>query len=261
MDHDLVREHMPLARSLALRYRGRGEPVDDLVQVAYLGLVKAVDGYVPGRGPAFTAYAVPTITGELRRHFRDHGWDVRPPRRLQELRARARSTAAALEQQLGRAPSESELADALGVAPQELAEMRSASEGYDTDSLDRPPGTDSPTLDHDRRQRDDGTDQELEELLRSQSVIPLLEQLPEREMLVLALRYYGGWTQQAIGERIGVTQMQVSRIISQCLSRLRSQLEVQPEVGGPARTGARRAGQATARCQARSTCSRTRPAA
>lgn len=260
MDHDLVREHMPLARSLALRYRGRGEPVDDLVQVAYLGLVKAVDGYVPGRGPAFTAYAVPTITGELRRHFRDHGWDVRPPRRLQELRARARSTSGRLEQELGRAPSESELAQALDVAPAELSEMRSASEGYDTDSLDRPPSSDSAAVDHDRRQLDDSTDQEVEELLRSQAVVPLLEQLPERDMLVLALRYYGGWTQQAIGERIGVTQMQVSRVISQCLARLRTQLEAPAEAAGREPVRARR-GQAAASRQARSTCSPTRPAA
>lgn len=252
MDHDLVREHMPLARSLALRYRNRGEPVDDLVQVAYLGLVKAVDGYVPGRGPAFSAYAVPTITGELRRHFRDHGWDVRPPRRLQELRARARAAVARLEQELGRVPSAIELAEHLGVTTDELAEMRSAAEGYDTHSLDAPVGVDAaPAADTDPRQRDDGTDHELDELLRSESVTPLLEQLPEREMLVLALRYYGGWTQHAIGERIGVTQMQVSRIISQCLTRLRAQLE----------DGAGSPGQATAISQPRSTCSATTSAA
>lgn len=251
MDHDLVREHMPLARSLALRYRNRGEPVDDLVQVAYLGLVKAVEGYVPGRGPAFSAYAVPTITGELRRHFRDHGWDVRPPRRLQELRARARSASARLEQDLGRAPSARELAADLGVDVDELAEMRSAAEGYDTHSLDAPVGVDAPATDTDPRQRDDSTDLELDELLRSEAVTPLLEALPEREMLVLALRYYGGWTQQAIGERIGVTQMQVSRIISQCLARLRTQLEAGSDV----------AGQATATSQARSTCAATTSAA
>ncbi|GAB4063117.1 hypothetical protein GCM10028777_05230 [Angustibacter speluncae] len=249
MDHDLVREHMPLARSLALRYRNRGEPVDDLVQVAYLGLVKAVVGYVPGRGPAFSAYAVPTITGELRRHFRDHGWDVRPPRRLQELRARARVASSRLEQDLGRAPTARELATDLGVGVDELAEMRSAAEGYDTHSLDAPVGVDAPSTDTDPRQRDDSTDLELEELLRSETVTPLLEALPEREMLVLALRYYGGWTQQAIGERIGVTQMQVSRIISQCLTRLRSQLDD------------RTAAQATATSQARSTCAPTTSAA
>lgn len=251
MDHDLVREHMPLARSLALRYRNRGEPVDDLVQVAYLGLVKAVEGYVPGRGPAFSAYAVPTITGELRRHFRDHGWDVRPPRRLQELRARARVASSRLEQDLGRVPTVRELAADLGVGVDEVAEMRSAAEGYDTHSLDAPVGVDAPATDTDPRQRDDSTDLELDELLRSEAVTPLLEALPEREMLVLALRYYGGWTQQAIGERIGVTQMQVSRIISQCLSRLRAQLEAVPAV--PA--------QATASSQARSTCAPTTSAA
>lgn len=251
MDHDLVREHMPLARSLALRYRNRGEPVDDLVQVAYLGLVKAVEGYVPGRGPAFSAYAVPTITGELRRHFRDHGWDVRPPRRLQELRARARVASSRLEQDLGRAPTVRELAADLGVSVDEVAEMRSAAEGYDTHSLDAPVGVDAPATDTDPRQRDDSTDLELEELLRSEAVTPLLEALPEREMLVLALRYYGGWTQQAIGERIGVTQMQVSRIISQCVSRLRTQLEAGTAV--PA--------QATATSQARSTCAPTTSAA
>ena len=238
-DHDrpdperLVTEHLSLARALAHRYRDRGEPMDDLVQVACLGLVKAANQYVPGQGPGFTAYAVPTITGELRRHFRDHGWDVRPPRRLQELRARARAADHELLQSLGRTPTREELATHLGVAPTELDELRVASEGYDAMSLDAPPpgaapgewaGADSVA---DLHPAEDVDGVPVGDLLDAESVRPLLEQLTEREMLILALRYHGGWTQQQIAERIGVTQMQVSRLISQLLGRLRDQVSAQ----------------------------------
>src|SRR4051812_25207812 len=130
---------MPLARSLAARYRDRGEPLDDLIQVAYLGLVKAARQYRPGAGQNFPAYAVPTMNGELRRYFRDHGWDVRPPRRLQELRARARRTEEELRQDLGREPRPAELAERLEISDQELRELRVAAEGYCAYSLDAPP--------------------------------------------------------------------------------------------------------------------------
>ena len=226
----LVTEHLSLARALAHRYRDRGESMDDLLQVAYLGLVKAANGYVEGQGPGFTAYAVPTITGELRRHFRDHGWDVRPPRRLQELRSRARAAEHDLLQPLGRSPSRDELAEHLGVDAAELDELRVASEGYDALSLDAPPpgsepgewgGADSVADLHPAEQVDGVP---VAELLDAEAVRPLLERLSDREMLILALRFHGGYTQQQIAERIGVTQMQVSRLISQLLARLRDEL-------------------------------------
>jgi len=230
----LVTEHLSLARALAHRYRDRGESMDDLLQVACLGLVKAANNYVAGQGPGFTAYAVPTITGELRRHFRDHGWDVRPPRRLQELRSRARAAETVLLQELGRAPTRAELAERLEVGPAELDELRVASEGYDALSLDAPPpgadpadwsGADSVADLHPAEQVDGVP---VGDLLDADAVRPLLDRLSEREMLILALRYHGGYTQQQIAERIGVTQMQVSRLISQLLARLRAEASTVP---------------------------------
>lgn len=228
MQDDLVTDHLSLARSLASRYRDRGEPLDDLVQVAYLGLVKAARNYVPGQGPGFTAYAVPTITGELRRHFRDHGWDVRPPRRLQELRARARAAEADLQNELGRPPTAAELAGRLEVDVSELAELRVASEGYDALSLDAPaPGAAAGEWSADEAPggwtTEDVHGVPVADLLDTATVRPLLDRLDDREMLILALRYHGGFTQQQIAERIGVTQMQVSRLITQLLARLRDQ--------------------------------------
>jgi RNA polymerase sigma-B factor len=225
----LVREHMPLARGIAGRYRDRGESLDDLVQVAYLGLVKAARNYRPGDGFSFKAYAVPTMTGELRRHFRDRGWDVRPPRRLQELRARLREAEETLSQQLARKPTSQELADHLGVDLHELDQARLASEGYNALSLDAPPpgvdsadwaGADSAADVH-LAQEDDGDDV-LDGLVDEAAVRPLIARLDDREQLILALRFYGGYTQQQIADRIGVTQMQVSRLLSQLLLRLRT---------------------------------------
>ncbi len=236
----LVREHMPLARSIASRYRERGESHDDLVQVAYLGLVKAARNYRPGEGFNFAAYAVPTMTGELRRHFRDRGWDVRPPRRLQELRGRLREAEDALSQQLARRPTTAELAESLGVDPHEVDEARMASEGYNAISLDAPPrGTDPSDWAAADSAADvhlahaQGEDDELDGLLDAAAVRPLINQLSEREQLILALRFYGGATQQQIADRIGVTQMQVSRLLSQVLQRLRtSALSEQPVTHG-----------------------------
>jgi RNA polymerase sigma-B factor len=241
----LVTDHLSLARALAHRYRDRGEPMDDLLQVAYLGLVKAANGYVEGNGPGFTAYAVPTITGELRRHFRDHGWDVRPPRRLQELRARVRAAEEELLQQLGRPPARAELAHHLGVDAAELDELRVASQGYDALSLDAPPPGSEPgewggadtVADVHPQVRTEGVP--VGDLLDAEAVRPLLERLSDREMLVLALRFHGGYTQQQIAERIGVTQMQVSRLISQLLARLRGELAGADATQEGSDTGAR----------------------
>jgi RNA polymerase sigma-B factor len=225
----LVRRHMPLARSVAGRYRERGESRDDLLQVAYLGLVKAARNYRPGEGFNFAAYAVPTMTGELRRHFRDHGWDVRPPRRLQELRGRLRETEDILSQELGRRPTRTELAERLDVDAHEIDEVRMASEGYNTLSLDAPPpgtdasdwaGTDSAA--DVQLARSEAREDDLDGLVDADAVRPLINQLSEREQLILAMRFSGDATQQQIADRIGVTQMQVSRLLSQLLHRLRT---------------------------------------
>jgi RNA polymerase sigma-B factor len=234
----LVREHMPLARSVAARYRERGETHDDLVQVAYLGLVKAARNYRPGEGFNFAAYAVPTMTGELRRHFRDRGWDVRPPRRLQELRGRLREAEEVLSQELARRPTTAELAERLEVDVHEVDEARMASEGYNAISLDAPPpGTDASDWGGADSAADvhlahtDAGDDEIEGLLDAAAVRPLINQLSEREQTILALRFYGGATQQEIANRIGVTQMQVSRLLSQLLRRLRAAALSEQPVG------------------------------
>jgi RNA polymerase sigma-B factor len=207
-----------LARSMALRYRDRGEPLDDLVQVANLALVMAVQRYRPDEGVPFAAFAVPTITGELRRHFRDRGWNVRPPRRLQELRARVQTATADLGQELGRAPSSEQLAERLGVDVGEVQEAATAAEGYHSLSLDAPAG------DGEGPQLVDwlGADEEAyEHTVEAMAVRPLLAGLDERTRHILCLRFFRGCTQQQIADEIGVTQMQVSRLISQALTRLR----------------------------------------
>lgn len=223
---ELVRQHMPLARSLALRYRDRGEPIDDLVQVAYLGLVKAAGSYRSDRGANFEAYAVPTVTGELRRHFRDHGWDVRPPRRLQELRSRIGPAEEDLRQELSREPMAAELAERLDVPLADIHEVRRASDNYHALSLDAPPpGEDGDNWTrsvadlHGHAAADVDT---MDAVLDITAVGPLLAELDARDQLIIAMRYYSGCTQQQIAERIGVTQMQVSRLLAQVLERLRA---------------------------------------
>lgn len=212
---------MPVARSIALRYRNRGEPIDDLVQVAYLGLVKAVARFDPERGSDFLAFATPSITGEVRRWFRDRGWDVRPPRRLQDLRATMQPAVADLTQELGRAPSTQEVADRLAVETDQVRETMLAVSGYSAESLDSP-------VDHREGVSLGDTmgeaDHDLSDVEDRLSLEPLLARLPPRDRHILSLRFYRGWTQSEIAEDIGVTQMQVSRLLTKALSRLREEL-------------------------------------
>lgn len=208
---------MPVAESLALRYSGRGIAHEDLSQVAALALVKATRGYRPERATRFSAYAVPTITGELRRYFRDHGWDVRPTRRLQELRIRFRNASAELTSRRGSSPSVDDVARHLGADSREIREMLVAGEGYSTISLDAPLDAEHEAVLGDTLGAEDS---ELAELLDRLAVDPLLAALPERERNVLALRFYADWTQQQIASELGITQMQVSRTLSRTLSRL-----------------------------------------
>lgn len=220
---EVVVLNLPVARALASRFRDRGEQLDDLVQVASLALVKAAQGYQPGKGRGFLPYAVPTITGELRRHFRDRGWGVRPPRRLQELRLSLGAAAQELSQRIGRSPTVAELAEHLKVGQEEVIEALAAAQDYNLASLDAPMDGEADgvplgaTL--------GGEDGAIDRVVDHVSVAPLLASLPERDRHILSLRFYRGWTQSQIAEDIGVTQMQVSRLLSRTLSRLRTQLE------------------------------------
>lgn len=211
----------PVAESIAARYRARGIDADDLVQVAYLGLVKAAQGYRPGEGPGFLAYAVPTVSGEIKRHFRDFGWMVRPPRRLQELRSAATTAASDLQQENGRPPSTDEVADVLGVAQAELVEARLADGCFSALSLDAPGGTDEgPTL---ADVLVDGSD-DYRQVETIETLRPALAGLSERDRRILLLRFVRGFTQEQIGHEIGVSQMQVSRLLTRILKNLRTEL-------------------------------------
>lgn len=212
---------MPLARSIAVRYRNRGEPLEDLVQVAYLGLVKAVARFDADRGSDFMAFATPSITGEVRRWFRDRGWDVRPPRRLQDLRATMLPAIQEMTQELGRTPSSTELAERLSVPVEEVLETMVAVSGYNADSLDAPTDrAEGPSL----AETLGADDHDLDDIEYRLSLEPLLARLPARDRHILSLRFYRGWTQSEIAEDIGVTQMQVSRLLTRALGRLREEL-------------------------------------
>jgi RNA polymerase sigma-B factor len=214
---ELVERFMPLARSLAMRYRGGTEPLDDLVQVASLGLVKAIDGFDPGRGKPFTAYAVPTILGELRRHFRDHVWPVHLPRSLQERTTEVEDTITWLTEELGTGPTVAQIADRLDVEQEDVLEAMRADEARRTLSLDAP------------RHRDEEESVPTVETVGAEeagydtveaSLSARAAGLDEREWHVLRLRFVDDLNQYEIGARIGVSQMQVSRIIRGALSKL-----------------------------------------
>jgi RNA polymerase sigma-B factor len=215
----LVERFLPLARSLARRYEHPGEPLDDLVQVASLALVKAIDRYDPDRGYAFTSFAVPTIIGELKRHFRDRTWAVRPPRELQELSLRVERAAAVLAQRHDRAPTVAELARTLGADEEQVVDALHARAGRSALSLQAPgPDEDSgPTLEDEIGGEDAGYAR-----AESRAMLDrLMTLLPARDREVLRLRFGADMTQAQIGSLLGVSQMQVSRIIRQGVGRLR----------------------------------------
>jgi RNA polymerase sigma-B factor len=210
-----------LAAGLARSYRGRGESVDDLVQVAMVGLIKAVDGFDPERGSGFNAYAVPTIVGEIKRHFRDKGWQIRVPRRMQEIGHELAGARDTLSQRLGRSPTVQEMASHLGVTEEEILEAVEAAQVYRTGSLSTPVGSegDGQTVLGDLiGHADHGFDLvEDRESLRG-----LVNDLPKREQRILAMRFYGNMTQAQIAERVGISQMHVSRLLADALGRLRA---------------------------------------
>lgn len=221
-ESSLVMAHLGVAQSIARRYRNRGIPLDDLEQVARLGLVKAARSYDPARRNDFLAYAVPTIRGEVRKHFRDQGWMVRPPRRIQELQSRILAAAADLTQELGRSPRPSEIAARLDTPVGEIEEALGAEGCFTPSSLDRPVGAgpDAPSL-GDVLPGDDADHEAVDARV---ILAPAVRRLDERDRRILHLRYFNGWTQEEIAREIGVTQMHVSRLLTKILGRLRSEL-------------------------------------
>jgi RNA polymerase sigma-B factor len=222
----LIELYLPLAQYLARRFRNRGEPQDDLNQVANLGLLKSVDGYDPKRGAAFTSYAIPMIVGELKRHFRDKGWDVRVPRRLQELRLEISKVSGDLAQRLGRSPTVADLAEHLGVGEEEIIEGLESGHAYRALSINAPAnGEESGAELIDLL---GGIDRDLEAVDDRESLRPLIAQLPVREQRIIAMRFFGNMTQTQIAEKLGISQMHVSRLLTHALTALRGALVTPP---------------------------------
>jgi len=214
----LVAAHLSLAEYLARRFANRGEPLDDLVQVASVGLIKAVDRFDPERGVEFSTYATHTIVGELKRHFRDKGWAVRAPRRMQELYLRLGDVVSRLSQELGRSPTIAELAAEVQVSEEEVLEALEAGQAYRSTSLDAPSGEEGETL----AARLGGEDPSFEDAVSRATLSPLLAQLAPRERLILHMRFFEGLTQSEIATQLGISQMHVSRLLARSVAQLRS---------------------------------------
>ena len=219
----LVHLHLPLVEHCARRFRNRGEPFDDLLQVGTIGLLKSIDRFDPHRGVEFSTYATPTIIGEIKRYFRDKGWAIRVPRRLQEMRMMIATATSELSQSLGRSPTPREIAERIGVTVDDVMEGIESSNAYSTLSLDAGgDGSDEggPSM-LDAIGEDDAA---LEHVEIRESIKPLLEQLPAREKQILLLRFFRGMTQSQIAAEIGVSQMHVSRLLNRTLEQLRESL-------------------------------------
>lgn len=218
----LIVEFLPLAEHIAMRFGGRGQPHDDLVQVARIGLLKAVDRFDAARGGEFLSFAVPTIMGEVRRFFRDSGWAIHVPRGLQEIRGRLARGTTELAQTLGRAPTPSELAGHLGVDVETVREGLLAANCYETTSLDRPVNAGEGTMTvADSVGELDGRIALVDD---HETVAPLLRRLPERERAIVMMRFFDGLSQSQIAARVGVSQMQISRLLTKILRELREQV-------------------------------------
>lgn len=218
---ELITLHLPLVQHLARRYRDRGEPYDDLVQVGTVGLIKAIDGFDPDRGLELSTYATPTILGEIKRHFRDRTWAVRVPRRLQELQAQVTQRADELSVTLQRSPTVREIATSLDVSEADVLDALEARQAYTTQSIDASEETDGPgsvvtSL--------GALDTRFDEIDDREALRPLLEALPERERSILLMRFVQNMSQSQIGEELGISQMHVSRLLSRTLLQLREGL-------------------------------------
>ncbi len=222
-DHDpatrdaLVARFLPLAHHLARRYHG-GADADDLQQVASIGLLKAIDRFDPGRGPAFTTFAVPTILGELKRYFRDHGWTVRVPRDLQDLKLRVDSINQTLTGELGRSPTPAELAERANATIEQILDALAAATAHHPDSLDQPRSDEGDDAIDFLAAKEPG----FERVDDAAFVDGLLETLSDRERIILRLRFENDLTQAEIGNRLGISQMQISRLIRQAIATLRT---------------------------------------
>jgi RNA polymerase sigma-B factor len=216
---ELVRRFLPLARDLALRYRYTDEPVDDLFQVASLGLLKAIDRYEPARGSKFTSYAAPTILGELKRHFRDRGWALRMPRELQERVLAVNHARERLSTRLGRTPTVPEVAAEIERTPEEVLEAAEAARSYEAASLDAPTSRDD--LDGALLIEMIASPDDALEIVETRDALAITwRQLRQIEQEVVRLRFMEDLTQREIGERVGYSQMHVSRILRRALNRL-----------------------------------------
>ncbi|HYH30645.1 MAG TPA: SigB/SigF/SigG family RNA polymerase sigma factor [Pseudonocardia sp.] len=226
---ELVRGFLPVAQHIARRFSNRGEPLDDLVQVATVGLINAIDRYSPDRGTDFFSFAVPTISGEVRRHFRDLGWSMRVPRRLKDLHVSINGAVSELSQSLGRAPKPTEIAERLGVPVSEVLEGLEASEAYRSSSLDEMLSSEQGSATVGELVGE--ADAELDRVDFRQALRPVLAELAERERTIVLLRFFGNMTQTQIADRVGISQMHVSRLLAQTLDRLRTRLDPETRVG------------------------------
>jgi RNA polymerase sigma-B factor len=219
---ELVELHLALVEHCARRFLNRGEPFEDLVQVGTIGLIKAVDRFDSDRGVEFSTYATPTILGESKRHFRDKGWAIRVPRRLQELRMSIAASTGELSQKLGRSPTPREVAERLDVGIEEVLEGLESANAYSTLSLDA--GESGPDGIGSILESMGATDDALDHVDIRESIRPLIERLPPRERQILLLRFFRQMTQSQIAEEVGISQMHVSRLLTRTLAELRENI-------------------------------------
>lgn len=218
----LVNRYRPLVRSCVRRFQNSPEPYEDLLQVGYVGLIKAINNYDPAAGTGLAGYALPCVSGEIKRYFRDKRWQVHVKRSLQELRLAARGATAELTQALGHAPSDAELAHRLSISEDEVREVKRAEMAFQSSSLD------APLADDDGRASladlIGSEDPHLEQVLDMEAVWTHWSGLPDREQQLLLLRFYGNMTQAEIGKQLGISQMHVSRLLAEALGYLRERL-------------------------------------
>ncbi len=221
----LILAHMNLVRYLARKFANRGEPLEDLIQVGMIGLINAIDRFDPDRGIRFATYATPTIVGEIRRHFRDKGWAVKVPRRLQELSLAANRAVDQLSQQLDRAPTIGEIANKLGIPEEEAVEALELSDLYELPSLDRDIGSEEDDSGGALADYIGREDIEIERFERRNRLSQALKALPERERQIIELRFFRNLSQTDVAKRLNISQMHVSRLQHRALSRLREYIK------------------------------------
>jgi RNA polymerase sigma-B factor len=222
----IIQRCLPLARHIARRYGGRGEPHDDLVQAACVGLINAVNRFNLENGADFVSFALPTMMGEVRKHFRDYGWAVKVPRRMKDLQAQLKNARAELSQRLGRTPNASEVAQHLGVDRESVLAATIAGGNYSTLSTDVPAGPDDQFKAIGETLGD--VDPGLDRVLDVETARPLIAALPDQQRTVLTLRFFENMSQSQIGERMGYSQMHISRLLAKALDALRNQVR-EPE--------------------------------